>query len=236
MGGAPDVGAVLFDMDGVLLDSERPSLALLRARLGAHGVEVDEHELRSVCGRPRAYLRGLLAPRLQRVGVEMDAFVADYDARKEAALRAGEIRPFPAAVPLLRGLRERGWRLALATSTERPRMAARLAGTGILELFDAAVTGDEVVHGKPAPDIFLLAAERVGVSPDRCWVVEDSVAGVAAGRAGGMRVAAVAGTFDADSLASADRVVGGLAELVDWLDDWGDLGAAGARAAATRLS
>jgi beta-phosphoglucomutase len=222
MSGAPEVGAVLFDMDGVLLDSERPSLALLQARLRACGVEVDDHELRSVCGRPRAYLRHLLAPRLQGVGVETDAFVADYDARKEAALQAGEIRPFPAAVPLLRGLRERGWRLALATSTERPRMAARLANTGILELFDAAVTGDEVVAGKPAPDIFLLAAERVGVGPERCWVVEDSVAGVEAGRAGGMRVAAVAGTFEAAALMAADRVYGDLAELAASVDAWGD--------------
>jgi len=218
---APEVGAVLFDMDGVLLDSERPSLALLGARLRAHGVEIDDRELRSVCGRPRAYLRGLLAPRLSGVGAETDAFIADYDARKEAALRAGEIRPFPAAVPLLRGLAARGWRLALATSTERPRMRARLADTGILELFDAVVTGDEVAHGKPAPDIFLLAAERVGVSPDRCLVVEDSIAGVEAARAGGMRVAAVAGTFDADALAGADRVFDGLTAVGVWLDAWG---------------
>jgi mannitol-1-/sugar-/sorbitol-6-phosphatase len=220
--GVPEVGAVLFDMDGVLLDSERPSLALLQARLRAHGVEVDDHVLRSVCGRPRAYLRDLLTPRLQGVGVETDAFVTDYDARKEIALQAGEIRPFPAAVPLLRGLRARGWRLALATSTERPRMVARLANTGILELFHAVVTGDEVVHGKPAPDIFLLAAERVGVRPDRCWVVEDSVAGVEAGRAGGMRVAAVAGTFGAEALMAADRVFGDLAELAAADDVWGE--------------
>ena len=221
MSGASGAGAVLFDMDGVLLDSERPSLALLQARLRAHGVEVDDPELRTVCGRPRAYLRGLLAPRLQAVGVEIDAFVSDYDARKETALQAGEIRPFAAAVPLLRDLRARGWRLALATSTERPRMAARLANTGILELFDAAVTGDEVVAGKPAPDIFLLAAERVGVPPERCWVVEDSVAGVEAGRAGGMRVAAVAGTFAAEALMAADRVFGDLAELAAAVDEWG---------------
>jgi HAD superfamily hydrolase (TIGR01509 family) len=211
-------------MDGVLLDSERPGLALLRARLSAHGVEVEDQELRTVCGRPRAYLRGLLAPLLQDVGVETDAFVDDYDARKEASLRAGEIRPFPAAVPLLRELRACGWRLALATSTERPRMAARLANTGILELFDAAVTGDEVVRGKPAPDIFLLAAERVGARPDRCWVVEDSVAGVEAGRAGGMRVAAIAGTFDAAALVAADRVFGDLAEVGAWLGAWAERG------------
>ena len=225
MSATPEAGAVLFDMDGVLLDSERPGLALLQTRLRTHGVEVDDRELRLVCGRPRAFLRGYLAPRLLAVGVETDAFVADYDARKEAALRAGEIRPFPGAVPLLRGLRARGWRLALATSTERPRMAARLANTGILELFHAVVTGDEVVHGKPAPDIFLLAAKRVGVRPDRCWVVEDSVAGVEAGRAGGMRVAAVTGTFEADALTAADHVVGDLAELGAWLDTWVDRGA-----------
>ena len=221
-----DVGAVLFDMDGVLLDIERPGLLLLQERLRAHAVEVDDRELRSVCGRPRAFLRDFLAPRLQLAGVETDAFVVDYDARKAQAVRSGEIRPFAGAVPLLQDLRARGWRLALATSTERPRMAARLANTGILELFDAAVTGDEVVHGKPAPDIFLLAARRVGVEPGRCWVVEDSLAGVEAGLAGGMRVAAVAGTFEAVELAAADRVVGDLAELGAWLAAWSDGGTA----------
>ena len=215
----PAPAAVLFDMDGVLLDSERPSLALLQALLHEHGVEVPLHELRSVFGRPASYLNGFLGPRLAPVGVDARDFAAALDERKDRLHRAGHIRPFPGARDLLAGLKRGGWRLALATTTERPTMTARLAGTGLLELLDATVTGDEVVRGKPAPDIFLLAAERVGVAVDRCWVVEDSLAGVEAGKAGGMRVAAVAGTFEAEALTAADLVVADLAELGAWLHD-----------------
>jgi HAD superfamily hydrolase (TIGR01509 family) len=222
---ATDPRAVLFDMDGVLIDSERPSLALLRALLNEHGVEMPLHELRSVFGRPASYLNSFLGPRLAPVGVEARDFAAAFDERKDRLHRAGQIRPFPGARDLLVGLKAGGWRLALATTTERPKMAARLATTGLLELLDATATGDEVVRGKPAPDIFLLAAERVGVAADRCWVVEDSLAGVEAGKAGGMRVVAVAGTFGAEDLTAADHVVTDLAELGAWLRAVGDRGA-----------
>jgi HAD superfamily hydrolase (TIGR01509 family) len=214
---ATDPCAILFDMDGVLVDSERPSLALLQTMLLEHGVDVPLHDLRSVFGRPPAYLNGFLGPRLAVVGVDAVDFAAEFDAHKDRLHHGGHILPFPGARDLLEGLARGGWRLALATTTQRPKMVARLAGTGILELLDATVTGDEVVHGKPAPDIFLLAAKRVGVAPDRCWVVEDSLAGVEAGKAAGMRVVAVAGTFEAAALTAADHVVHDLGELGAWL-------------------
>jgi mannitol-1-/sugar-/sorbitol-6-phosphatase len=222
---ATDPAAVLFDMDGVLLDSERPSLALIRTLLQEHGVEVPVHELRSIFGRPASYLNAFLRPRLAPVGVDPRDFAAEFDARKDRLHRAGHILPVAGARDLLDRLRRDGWRLALATTTERPKMTERLANTGLLELLDATATGDEVQRGKPAPDIFLLAAERVGVAADRCWVVEDSLAGVEAGRSGGMRVAAVAGTFEAGDLAAADVVVANLEELGAWLQGWRERGA-----------
>jgi beta-phosphoglucomutase len=209
--------AVLFDLDGVLLDSERPGLALLAGRLRAAGVATEPDELRAVCGRPRAYLRGFVAERLAPLGLDADDFVTDYDASKAELFARGEVRPFEGALPLLTELRRAGWRLALATSTERPRVVARLAGTGLIEAFDVSVTGDEVVRGKPEPDIFLLAAERLGVRAERCWVVEDALAGVEAARAAGMRVIAVAGTFERSALGSADVVVDGLDDVGAWL-------------------
>lgn len=210
------VDAVLFDLDGVLLDSERPGLALLATELGAAGYACEPGELRAVCGRPQAFLRGFVAERLAPWGVDPDDFVSAFNARKAEMVARGEVRPFPGALLLLAGLRRAGLRLALATSTERPRVVLRLAGTGLLEAFDATVTGDEVVRGKPAPDIFLLAAERVRASPRCCWVVEDSLAGVEAGRAAGMRVIAVAGTFDRAVLAGADHVVDDLDAIAAW--------------------
>jgi beta-phosphoglucomutase-like phosphatase (HAD superfamily) len=165
---ATEPAAVLFDMDGVLVDSERPSLALLQTMLREHAVDVPLHDLRSVFGRPPSYLSGFLGPRLAGVGVDAADFSAEFDARKDRLHRGGHILPFPGARALLDDLKRGGWRLAVATTTQRPKMEARLAGTGILELLDASATGDEVAHGKPAPDIFLLAAERLRVQPDRC--------------------------------------------------------------------
>ncbi len=214
---ATSFDAVLFDLDGVLLDSERPGLVLLAERLEAAGVAFEAAELQAVCGRPRDYLHGFVTARLGPLGLDPDAFVLDYDARKNDLIARGEIRPFPRALELLAALRRAGRRLALATSTERPRAVVRLAGTGLLEAFDATVTGDEIVHGKPAPDIFLQAAERVGVQPERCVVVEDSLAGVEAARAAGMRVIAIAGTFERAALTAADHVVDDLAAVGAWL-------------------
>jgi mannitol-1-/sugar-/sorbitol-6-phosphatase len=215
--GASEPSAVVFDMDGVLVDSERPSLGLLLAMLQEHGVEVALDDLRSVFGRPHAYLNSFLGPRLAVVGVDAADFSAEFDARKDRLHHEGRILPYPGALALLEDLDRDGWRLAVATTTHRTKMEARLAGTGILELVDATATGDEVVHGKPAPDIFLLAAQRVGVEPHRCWAVEDSLAGVEAAKAAGMRVAAVAGTFEAAALTAADHVVRDLVELAPWL-------------------
>ncbi len=209
--------AVIFDLDGVLLDSERPGLVLLAERLEAAGVAFEAAELQAVCGRPRDYLHGFVTERLTPLGLDADDFVLDYDVRKNELIARGAIRPFPGALALLDGLRRAGRRLALATSTERPRAVVRLAGTGLLEAFDVTVTGDEVVRGKPHPDIFLLAAERVGAGRDRCWVVEDSQAGVDAARAAGMRVLAIAGTFEREALMAADHVVDGLVEAGTWL-------------------
>lgn len=91
---------------------------------------------------------------------------------------------------------------------------ARLLGASIGDVFDAVVSGEEVVHGKPAPNIFLRAAERLGLPPRRCVVLEDAPAGVAAGKAASSRVVAIAAAFPADSIIAADRVVSSFLEIL----------------------
>lgn len=207
-----DVAAVVFDMDGVLVDSERPSLALLERMLRAAGARHDPATVRGVCGRPAGFLRAYLVDQLGD-GEHVDAFVDAFDAAKRGWVASGAIRAFPAAAGVLALLRSRGLRLALATSTHAAEARARLDRDDLLRCFDRVVTGDEVEHGKPAPDIFLLAARRLGVVPRACAVVEDSCAGVDAGRAAGMTVFALATTFPAAELAAADRVFADLDEF-----------------------
>jgi sugar-phosphatase len=104
-------------------------------------------------------------------------------------------------------------RAAIVTSCERPLALARLRAAG-LPVPKVLVTADEVARGKPAPDAYLLAAERLGVDPEACVVLEDAPAGITAGRAAGMPVWAVATTHDAADLHAADRVAGGVDELL----------------------
>ena len=207
----------LFDMDGVLLDSERPSLALLERMLQRAGAGHDPDTVRSVCGRPAAFLRAYVADHLGD-GPRVDAFVEAFDAGKRRLAAAGRLRAFPAAAGVLALLRERGAKLAVATSTHAAEARARLARDDLERWFDRIVTGDEVARGKPAPDIFLLAAERLGVAPAACTVVEDSRAGVAGGRAAGMTVFALATTFPAGELGSAHRVFDGMEDLRTFLE------------------
>jgi HAD superfamily hydrolase (TIGR01509 family) len=126
--------------------------------------------------------------------------------RELYALFDAELAPYPDALEAVAELRARGVPLAVASSSPRERLDRTLNHIGLA--FPVSVAGDEIEHGKPAPDMFLVAAERLGVAPERCVVVEDSAPGVAAGVAAGMPtlgVCRVPGTEAA--LAAADRVV-----------------------------
>jgi len=203
--------AVLFDLDGVLVDSSRYHQIALE-RLGAElGVVVTESFHRATFGtRTRETLLRLLpSPPSEE---ELDRLVE----RKEALFREaarGHLTPLKGAVELVRALRSHGYRLAIGSSTVRANIVLTLEELGILEAFDALVAGEDVSLGKPEPEVFLKAAEKVGVLPSRCVVVEDAPQGIVAARRGGMRVVAVATSHPLSSLADADRVVTTLAEL-----------------------
>jgi HAD superfamily hydrolase (TIGR01509 family) len=116
------------------------------------------------------------------------------------------LEPFPDALQALEDLRARGVPVAVASSSVRERLDHTLASAGLT--FAISIAGDEVEHGKPAPDMFLRAAARLGLVPERCVVVEDSPPGVAAGRAAGMPTLGVCRVDGhAAALAQADRVV-----------------------------
>jgi HAD superfamily hydrolase (TIGR01509 family) len=120
------------------------------------------------------------------------------------ALIDAELRPFPDALAALEALRADGIPVAVASSSPRERLDRTLAGAGLS--FGVTVAGDEVEHGKPAPDMFLAAAARLGVEPARCVVVEDSGPGVAAGVAAGMPTLGIQREAHAD-LSAADAIV-----------------------------
>jgi beta-phosphoglucomutase len=148
------------------------------------------------------------------------AEIADWGARKEEHYRAAAGRGvdlLPGVRPLLEGLHAAGFKQAIGSSAPRGNLDLILALTGTAILFEAVVSMEDTQRGKPDPQVFLVAAERVGVPPWRCVVIEDAVAGVQAAKAGGMKCIAVAfvGHHPVESLrsAGADRVVITLEEV-----------------------
>ena len=200
-------------MDGVLIDSERPSLRLLQQMLADAGVQRDAAALLSVCGRPAGFMASFLGECFEHDEAAVERFLHAYHEGKLTQLASGAVRVFPRTHELLRALRRSGTKLAVATSTLRELAYRRLEHHDLVAHVDRIVTGDQVTHGKPAPDIFLRAAEALGVEPSRCVVIEDSVVGVAAGRSAGMTVYAIAMTFPAEDLAEAHRVFADMAAL-----------------------
>jgi HAD superfamily hydrolase (TIGR01509 family) len=134
----------------------------------------------------------------------------------------GQLEAFPGAVDLVRACRREGLRVAVASSADRIKIDANLEKIGLpAEGWDAIVTGDDVEHKKPAPDIFLAAARRMGLGVEACVVVEDAVNGIEAAKAAGMRCVAVAQTFAEGQLSGADLVRRAMTEvsLSDLLGD-----------------
>ncbi len=195
---------VIFDCDGVLVDSEDLAWRAWRQVLATYGIELTNEDEHALTGRTDSDVYRLVAERgsidgedatLDRVGDVLDELFADLTVYADALDSAEH----------LAGL---GVPLAVASSSRRRRLDRALSVTGLDRVFPVTVAGDEVAKAKPAPDIFLEAARRLGTHPETCFVAEDTPAGVAAGRAAGMTVVAVLrGRYSREDLEAADRVV-----------------------------
>jgi HAD superfamily hydrolase (TIGR01509 family) len=198
--------AVIFDCDGTLVDSEPLARAAWERSLAAHGYEIDDSEYAGLIGLPYLRVHGFFAERIP--GLEgPDAFWEGYSGRLFDLIDA-ELKPFADALETVRGLAARGLAVAVASSSPRARLDRTLTRAGLADAFAVTVAGDEIEHGKPAPDMFLAAAARLGVEPARCAVIEDSAPGVAAGLAAGMTTVGIArAAGDAEALARAHVVL-----------------------------
>jgi HAD superfamily hydrolase (TIGR01509 family) len=206
--------AVIFDLDGVLADSE-PWWNQIDAKLLAeYGV--------SYCGEYHGNVLGIsyrLAVEFYKNAFHISASVEELMRRRgEIATDffASRVDLFPSAEMTLEQLREIKLLLAVATSSVSASARPLLERTGIRSLFSVVITGDEVQQGKPHPDIYLRAAQELGISPEACLVIEDSLAGIAAGKAANMRVAAIPDRRFVDPREyekEANYVLGSLSEI-----------------------
>ena len=200
------IEAVIFDCDGTLVDSEPLARAAWERMLAPYGYAIGDEEYPGLVGLPYARVHGYFAERIDGLP-DAGAFWEDYSAAL-FALIDGELVAFEDALEAVAALRERGVAVAVASSSPRARLDRTLRRAGLEGAFAVSVAGDEIEHGKPAPDMFLAVADRLGVAPAACAVIEDSAPGVAAGLAAGMRtVAIVRDGEDAARLADAHVVL-----------------------------
>jgi HAD superfamily hydrolase (TIGR01509 family) len=195
-------GAVIFDCDGTLVDSEPLARTAWERALAPYGYALTDADAEASVGLPYPRVHAYFAQRAELPAA--DPFWAEFSGELFALIDS-ELAPFDDAVSAARELRERGVPVGVASSSPRERLQRTLSRAGLLDAFDVIVAGDEVTNGKPAPDMFLLAAERLGVPPEHCIVIEDSPPGIQAGVAAGMHTIGV--SRSGASLADADRVV-----------------------------
>ena len=133
----------------------------------------------------------------------------------------GALKPLPGVHEFMETCRKRGKKTAVASSADRVKVEGNLAEIGLdHDCFDVILTAEDVVHKKPAPDIFLLAAERLGLDARDCLVIEDAVSGVAAAKAAGARCLALTSSFTKDQLRDADYWAADLADAPADVLDW----------------
>ena len=200
------IRAILFDLDGLMFDSEPHSLASWEAVLQERGVTLDQLTIDSILGlRIDATARTLidkyhLPDTVQELG--------DAKTEYQIAHLDGNVPPMSGLFELLDEIDRRGLPKAIASSGIRRYVEAVLRANGLLDRFSVIITGDQVAHGKPAPDVFLAAARALNVEPQYCLVLEDAPAGVQAAKAAGMVCIAVPDHSVAQlDLSLADRVV-----------------------------
>ena len=177
--------AVIFDMDGLMLDTEPLAARAWDEAAAAVGATFDPAMARRMIGH-NFHDCGAMLRAESSAGYPVDAILSRWHAAYDAIVERDGLAMKPGVLELIDWLDARGIVRAVATSTRRDRAQAKLTRTALLPRFTTLVGGDEIARGKPAPDIFLLAAERLGAPPSSCLVLEDSAPGVRAALAAGM--------------------------------------------------
>ena len=174
---------VIFDMDGLLLDTEQIWQANWHKQAALAGVEFPEEFPKYICGTSGQ----LMLDVIHRFFPTVDAvqFMTDTKAGVKYDLQHGEIPEKPGLHEILAFFKEAGCKIAVASSSDKDQIRHNLEKSGVIQYFDVIVSGQQAEHGKPAPDIFLMAAAELGLANEDCYVFEDAINGVKAGIASG---------------------------------------------------
>jgi beta-phosphoglucomutase family hydrolase len=203
--------AVLWDLDGVIADTAESHYLAWKDVFGNRGVEFSREDFFRFFGRRHdSIIEFAMGKNLPPD--EFDAVTEE----KQAGYRrrvVRDLKAMPGAIDLLKSLQRNGTKSAIASSAPIENITVILRGLDIEGYFQAIAPGTEVAEGKPSPQVFLLAAERLGVAPGNCVVIEDAIAGVSAARRAGMKAVAVTNSHPAGELKEADLVTDSLEKV-----------------------
>lgn len=214
----PVVDAVVFDMDGLLVDSEPVQMDAWHRFVKAYGATLKPELLSRLYGLRVWDTARVLIDELD-LPLTVDQVVEERDAIFFSLL-PGRLGAMPDAVDTVRRLKARQTRLALATSGHRRYVDVVLDELDLRDAFEIEVTGDMVEHGKPSPDIYLLAARKLGIDCSACVALEDAPNGIASAKSAGMICLAVPNLMTANiaGFERADAILGSLSDVILWLD------------------
>lgn len=210
---------IIFDMDGVLLDSEPYIIEAVTQMFDEFGLKITAEDFHPYTGTGERNCIRRMAENYDFLIDLEKATTRTYDIYLE--LINGKLNPLPGAKEFINNCKKLGKKVAIATSADIRKAVGNLAEIKIPpETFDAIITANNVTHTKPAPDIFLLAAENLGLDPTECLVVEDALSGIQAAKAAGAKCLAITSSFTPEILISADFYAPNLAhvpaEAVNW--------------------
>lgn len=215
-----EIKAILFDMDGLMVDTESLSTEAFINSAKAQGYNMTKEETLKVLGFTKANIYQFWIDYFQGTNVDGKKLVDDHYEYIENVLYTVGPEKMPYVEELLKYLKENNYKIAVASSSDTADIKNNLEKTKLEKYIDEIASGAEVENGKPAPDVFLLAAKRLGVDPKDCLILEDSKAGIKAGKASGAMVFMVPDmyTVDKECEDTADRILTNLGEVIEILE------------------
>ncbi|MDH5364222.1 MAG: HAD-IA family hydrolase [Dehalococcoidia bacterium] len=203
--------AILWDMDGVIADSYSFHFAAWQEIFAKRGIKFTKEDFTKLFGTRNDFIIGSI---MSRELPERDVKIMVQEKEEKFRRKAtGNIKPFPGAVRLLNAIKKGNFKLGLVSSTPKENIDLVLSELNLEGMFDSIIFGQEVSESKPSPQIYLLAARELEVTPNDCLVIEDSPLGVEAAKTAGMKCLAIANTHPRQKLQEADKVIDSLEDV-----------------------
>jgi len=203
---------VIFDSDGVIVDSEPFSLSAFRDAMKMQGVFLSDEDIMANCGLTDSDIVNYVFKKFGQ-NVDQELFHTTKQRLYEEKVTRGNLQPCEGAKEILEALSKCEIPYTLASSGSLKKIHFNLTRVNLLDRFPIIISGEQMVRGKPHPDIFLKAAKKMNLAPESCVVIEDSLNGIEAAHRANMKCVAVEGTFPREKLTHADFIVESLGRI-----------------------